>query len=50
MSASKAKANDSGGGGAQGEKKESGQTKKRAGLYDQNVPTFYVGAGNNPEL
>jgi hypothetical protein len=24
--------------------------RKRAGLYDQNVPTFYVGQGNNPEL
>ena len=24
--------------------------KKRPGLYSENLPTFYVGAGNNAEL
>ncbi len=24
--------------------------KKRPGLYSENVPTFYVGSGNNSEL
>ena len=24
--------------------------KKRAALYSENLPTFYVGAGNNSEL
>ena len=43
MSASKTKPNET----ANDAKKPE---KKRSGLYDQNVPTFYVGAGNNPEL
>jgi hypothetical protein len=43
MSASKTKPNEA----ANDNKKPD---RKRAGLYDQNVPTFYVGQGNNPEL
>ncbi len=44
MSASKSKTNDAAG------QNEVKRERKRPGLYDQNVPTFYVGAGNNPEL
>jgi hypothetical protein len=44
MSASKSKPNEAA--TSDGKKPD----RKRAGLYDQNVPTFYVGQGNNPEL
>lgn len=26
------------------------EAKKRTALYTENLPTFYVGAGNNAEL
>lgn len=49
MSASKTKGSSEGGGG---EVATTGgrRSEKRRGLYDQSVPTYYVGPGNNPEL
>lgn len=31
-------------------KSTTGKHKKRTGLYTENLPTFYVGSGNNSEL